>query len=83
MTIDEIVAVINAQFASAEELAVALRLLDARMDIELANGMQRIAQAQAQTAQAQAQQAIQQAQSQAAVAQARFDEIVAGLATGS
>jgi hypothetical protein len=80
MTIDEIAAVINAQFASAEELAVALRLLDARMDIEIANGVQRIAQAQAETATAQAQAAIQVAQANALAAQAAFDQIVAQLA---
>lgn len=82
MTIDEIAAVINQQFASPQELAIALRLLDARMGIELANGVQRIAHAQAEVAQATAQQAIQQAQAQAAAAQARFDLIVAGLANG-
>lgn len=80
MTMEEIVAVINQQFASPQALAVALQLLDARMGIELANGAQRIAQAQAEVAQATAQQAIQQAQAQAAAAQARFDLIVAGLA---
>lgn len=82
MTMEEIVAVINQQFASPQALAVALQLLDARMGIELANGVQRIAQAQAEVAQATAQQAIQQAQAQAAAAQTRFDLIVAGLANG-
>lgn len=82
MTIEEIVAVINQQFASPQALAVALQLLDARMGIELANGVQRIAQAQAAAGQAQAQEAIQRAQAQAAAAQTRFDLIVAGLANG-
>lgn len=79
MTIDEIVAVFNQQFATSQELAVALQLLDARMDIELANGAQRIAQAAAETAQGQAQAAIQQAQATAQSAQARFDAIVVQL----
>ena len=82
MTIDEIVAVINQQFASAQELAIALRLLDARMDIEIANGVQRIAQAQAETANAQAQAAIQRAQANRLAAETAFDLIVAGLVNG-
>lgn len=81
MNIDEIVAVINQQFASPQALAVALQLLDARMGIELANGVQRIAQAQAEVAQSTAQAAIQQAQAQATEAQARFDAIVAQLSS--
>ena len=82
MTIDDIVAVINQQFATPQALAVALQMLDARMGVEIANGAQRIAQAQAETANAQAQAAIQAAQANAIAAQARFDAIVAGLANG-
>lgn len=82
MTIDEIVAVINAQFTSPQELAVALRLLDARMDIEIANGVQRIAQAQADAGTAQAQAAIQQAQANRLAAEQAFDLIVGSLVGG-
>ena len=80
MTIDEIAAVINQQFANPHDLAVALRLLDARMAIEIANGVQRIAQAQAETANAQAQASIQQAQANRLAAEQAFDQIVAALA---
>ena len=80
ITIDQIAAIFNAQFETAEALAVALRLLDARMDIEIANGVQRIAQAQAESATTQAQTAIQIAQANALAAQQAFDVIVTQLA---
>ena len=79
MTLDELLAAFNNRFDSADDLAVALQLLDARMDIELANGAARLAQAQATAANQQAQATIQQMQAQAHDAEERFDQIVATL----
>ena len=65
MTLDEIAAVVNAAFpAGAQQFGAALALLDARMGVEMAQGVQRLAQAQADSATMQAQQAIQAAQAQ-------------------
>lgn len=81
MTIDEVLATINAAFPQgAQQLGAALALLDARMGVEMAQGVQRLAQAQADSATMQAQQAIQTAQAQALAAQARFDALVASMA---
>lgn len=81
MTIDEVLVTINTAFpAGAQQLGAALALLDARMGVEMAQGVQRLAQAQADSATMQAQQAIQQAQAQALAAQARFDALVASMA---
>jgi len=81
MTIDEVLATINAAFpAGAQQLGAALALLDARMGVEMAQGVQRLAQAQADSATMQAQQAIQTAQAQRLAAEARFDALVASMA---
>jgi hypothetical protein len=81
MTLDEIAAVVNAAFpAGAQQFGAALALLDARMGVEMAQGVQRLAQAQADSATMQAQQAIQTAQADALAAQARFDALVASMA---
>lgn len=81
MTIDEIVQVINIAFPDgAQQLGAALALLDARMGVEMAQGVQRLAQAQAEQANQQAQAAIQAAQADMLAAQARFDALVASLA---
>lgn len=82
MTIDEVLAVLNSHFASAQELSVALTLLDARTDLEIANARQRLAQAAAASATAAAETIRQQAQADAAAAQDRFDATVAALANG-
>lgn len=79
MTIDEVLMVLNQHFASAPELSVALTLLDARTDLEIANARQRLAQAAAAGATAQAE-AIQTAQAQRLAAEARFDALVASMA---
>lgn len=81
MTIDEIVQVINVAFPQGvSQLGAALALLDARMGVEMAQGVQRLAQAQADSATMQAQQAIQTAQAQRLAAEARFDALVASMA---
>lgn len=81
MTLDEIAAVVNAAFpAGAQQFGAALALLDARMGVEMAQGVQRLAQAQADSATMQAQQAIQTAQAQRLAAEARFDALVASMA---
>lgn len=81
MTIDEVLATINAAFPQgAQQLGAALQMLDARMGVEMAQGVQRLAQAQADSATQQAQTAIQTAQAQALAAQARFDALVASMA---
>jgi hypothetical protein len=72
--------VLHQQFATVEETGIALQLLDARMDVEIANGAARLAQHAGDVATAQAQTAIQQAQANAIAAQQRFDTIVATLA---
>lgn len=66
MTIDEVLMVLNQHFASAPELSVALTLLDARTDLEIANARQRLAQAAAAGATAQAEAIRQQANDAAA-----------------
>lgn len=68
------------QFLTAPEFARALALLDARIGVEMAQGVQRLAQAQADSATMQAQQAIQAAQAQRLAAEARFDALVASMA---
>jgi hypothetical protein len=80
MTIDEIAAVVNTAFpGGAQQFGAALAMLDARMRLESAQAMQRIAQIQANSANAQAQQVIQQAQAAALQAQDDFDALVASL----
>jgi len=81
MTLDEIAAVVNSAFpGGAQQFGAALALLDARMGVEMAQGVQRIAQAQAERPNQQAQAAIQAAQADALAAQARFDALVASMA---
>lgn len=82
MTLDEIAAVVNAAFPTAEAFANALAMLDAQMRLNVANSQQRLAQAGAAAAQQQAQTVIQQAQATALAAQQEFDAIVAQLAQG-
>jgi hypothetical protein len=69
--------VLHQQFSTVEETGIALELLSARMDVEIANGAARLAQYAGDAATAQAQTAIQQAQANAIAAQQRFDTIVA------
>lgn len=81
MTLDEIAAVVNAAFpGGAQQFGAALALLDARMGVEMAQGVIRLAQGQAEQANQQAQTAIQAAQADMLAAQARFDALVASLA---
>lgn len=82
MTLDEVLVVLNQHFGSAQELSVALTLLDARTDLEIANARQRLATAAANSANAQAEAARQAAQTDALAAQERFDATVAALANG-
>ena len=81
MTIDEMTAVVNTAFpGGAVQFGGALALLNARMGVETAQGVMRLARAQAEAANQAAQTAIQQAETDALAAQARFDALVASLA---
>ena len=81
MTLDEIAAVVNSAFpGGAEEFGAALALLNAQIDLHIAGSRQRLATAQASTANQQAQAVIQQAQAAEADARVQFDALVASMA---
>lgn len=81
MTIEQLVEVVNVAFpGGVNEFGAALSMLNAQMDLEVANSRQRLAQVAASQANQQAQTIIQQAQADAIAAQAAFDAIVASLA---
>lgn len=83
MTIEEVLAVLNAQFPNgAQELGISLALLKPRTEMEIANARARLAAAGSTAAVTAAELVRQQAQADAAAAEARFDAIIAQLAGG-
>lgn len=82
MTLDEVLAVLNQHFESAQELSIALTLLDAQTDMRIAQAKARIVTATASAANTQAELMRQQAEAEAAAAEATFDAVVAQLANG-
>lgn len=80
MTLDEVLAVLNQHFDSAQELSIALTLLDAQTDMRIAQAKARIVTVQASAATTQAELLRQQANAAASAAEAEFDAIVASLA---
>lgn len=83
MTLDEVLAVLNAAFpGGAQELAVSLALLKPRTEMEIANAKARLASAGAQRATTEAELVRQQAQAEAVAAEARFDAIIEAMAAG-